>query len=101
MPLRDTLRFHSCKPFKLMLAEGVKAGEAYGVSRLLGAVQHYKTASLRDGEPVVAPAPIAAGGRAGSEGLFLLGNMIRQAQDAKVAAPTLLGAWERLGSPAQ
>ncbi len=40
---------------------------------------------------MIAPAPIAAGGRAGSKALFLLGNMLRQAQDVKAAAPWLLG----------
>lgn len=93
MPLRDTIRFHSCKPFKAMLAEGFRAGEAQGVPKLYDAMRHYRTAFQREGEPVSAPLPIEAGGRAGSEALFLLANMLRQAQDAKVSAPVLMRAW--------
>jgi 2-dehydropantoate 2-reductase len=99
MPLRDTLRFHSCKAVKAMLTEGVRAGEVHGVPKLLAAIQRYKTAFQREGEPVGVPAPVNAGGRAGSEALFLLGNMLRQAQDAMVPAPTLLRAWA--AEPAQ
>jgi 2-dehydropantoate 2-reductase len=94
MPLRDTLRFHGTTPFEAMIAEGVRIGEARGLWKLLHAANRYRTAFLREGEPVSAPAPIAAGGRAGSEALFLLANMLRQAQDAKVAAPALLRAWQ-------
>lgn len=95
MPLRDTLRFRSAKPFEAMLTEGVRAGEMKGVPKLSDAVRRYKTAFLRDGEPVGVPTPIEAGGRAGSEALFLLANMLRQCQDAKVTAPTLMRAWEK------
>ncbi len=93
MPLRDTLRFHSRKPYEAMLDEGVRAGQARGVPQLFDAVRRYKTAFLREGEPVGAPVPIEAGGRAGSEALFVLGNMLRQCQDAKLPAVTLTRAW--------
>jgi 2-dehydropantoate 2-reductase len=94
MPLRDTVRFHGTALFEAMIAEGVRTGEARGLWNLIHAANRYRTAFLREGEAVVAPPPIAAGGRAGSEGLFLLANMLRQAQDAKVAAPALLRAWQ-------
>lgn len=94
MPLRDTLRFNSAKPFQAMLVEGQRAGEAHGVPKLFETVRRYKNAFQREGEPVSAPLPIETGGRAGSEALFLLANMLRRAQDAKMPAPTLLRAWE-------
>jgi hypothetical protein len=59
------------------------------------AVARYRDGFLREGSPIQAPLPIEAGGRAGSEALFLLGNMLRQAQDAKVLAPMLCKAWEK------
>ena len=94
MPLRDTLRFQSAKPFEAMLLEGQRTGEAHGVPKLFNAVRRYKTAFQREGEPVSAPLPIAVGGRAGSEALFLLANMLRQAQDVRVSAPMLMRAWQ-------
>jgi 2-dehydropantoate 2-reductase len=94
MSLRDTLRFDGSATFKAMISEGIRAGEARGMWQLLHPAIRYRTAFLRDGDPVSAPAPIAAGGRAGSEALFLLASMLRQAQDAKVAAPALLRAWQ-------
>lgn len=94
MPLRDTLHFVSRKPFLDMMEEGVRIGEARRIPGVRDATARYKTAFSKDGEPVIAPAPIAAGGRAGSEALFLLGSMLRQAENARVAAPWLLKAWE-------
>ncbi len=93
LPLRDTVRFHGTASFEAMIADGVRAGEARGLWKLLHVANRYRTAFQREGEPVSAPTPIAAGGRAGGEALFLLANMLRQAQDAKVAAPVLLRAW--------
>ena len=48
---------------------------------------------MKENESVIAPSPIAAGGRAGSEALFLLGNLLRQADDVKVPAQFLRKAW--------
>lgn len=84
MPLRDTLRFVSRKPFLDMMEDGVRIGEARRNLGVRDAAARYKTAFLKEGEPVGAPAPVAAGGRSGSEALFLLGNMLRQAEDAGV-----------------
>ncbi len=92
-PLRDTLRFVSRKPFLDMMEEGVRIGEARRIPGVRDAAARYKTAFMKEGEPVIAPVPIAAGGRAGSEAQFLLGNMLRQAQDAGVPVPWLLKAW--------
>ncbi len=94
MPLRDAVRFVSRRPFLAMTEEGVRIGEARGVTGVRDATARYKTAFMKEGEPVITPAPIAARGRVGSEALFLLGNMVRQAQDAAVTAPWLLKAWE-------
>jgi 2-dehydropantoate 2-reductase len=98
--LRDTVRFESSAVFKAMVAEGIRVGEARGLWKLLHAANRYRTAFLREGEPVSAPAPIAASGRAGSEALFLLANALRQAQDAGVSAPTLQRAWQATASKA-
>lgn len=84
VPLRDTLRFVSRKPFLDMMDEGVRIGEARRIPGVRHAAARYKTAFMKEGEPVIAPAPIACGGRAGSEALFLLANMLRQAEDARV-----------------
>lgn len=93
MPLRDAVRFHSRTLYEKLLDEGARIAEARGIPHVRSAVARYRTGFLREGEPIAAPAPIAAGARAGSEALFLLGNMLRQAQDAGVAAPRLLKAW--------
>ncbi len=93
MPLRDTLRFVSRKPFLDMMEEGVCIGEARRIPGVRDAAARYKTAFMREGEPVIAPAPIGAGGRAGSEALFLLGSMLRQAQGLGWPAPSLRNAW--------
>ncbi len=93
MPLRDALRFVSRKPFDKMLDEGIGVAEARGLAGVRSAVARYRTGFVREAEPVIAPAPIASGGRAGSEALFLLGNMLRQAQDAGALAPSLRKAW--------
>ncbi len=92
--LRDTLRYHSAKPYEDMLKEGTVIGEARGLPRLFHAVQRYRHAFLKESEPVMAPVPLASGGRASDEAFFLLGNLLRKAQDKKVAAPTLMRAWE-------
>jgi 2-dehydropantoate 2-reductase len=95
MPLRDSLRFASRKPFEAMLAEGIRAGEERGVRKLYEAIRRYRDGFQREGEPINAPVPIEAGGRAGSEALFLLANLLRQCQDAKVPAPMLMRAWDK------
>jgi 2-dehydropantoate 2-reductase len=92
--LRDTLRFRGTKPYEDMLKEGIAIGAKLGVPKLFDAVQRYRHGFLHESEPIIAPVPIAFGGRAGSESLFLLGHMVRQAQNAKVATPTFLRAWE-------
>lgn len=92
--LRDTLRFGSRRPFEIMLREGVLVGEARGIWKSFHIAERYRTAFLRESEPVSVPAPIAAGGRAGSEALYLLATMVRIARDAKVATPNLVRAWE-------
>jgi 2-dehydropantoate 2-reductase len=92
--LRDTQRFRSGKRFEDMLKEGIAVGVARRVPRLFGAVQRYRQGFLTESMPIMSPVPIAIGGRAGDEALFLLANMVRQAQDVKVVVPTLLRAWE-------
>lgn len=100
MPLRDTVRFESSAAFKAMVAEGIRVGEARGLWKLLHAANRYRTAFLREGEPVSAPAQISAGGRAGSEAMFLLANMLRQAQEVGTSAPMLQRAWQATASKA-
>jgi 2-dehydropantoate 2-reductase len=95
--LRDTLRFRGVRPFESMLKEGIEIGVAHGVPRIFHAVQRYREGFLKEAEPIIAPVPIATGGRAGGESLFLLGNLLRQAQNRKIAVPTLLRAWEEKG----
>jgi 2-dehydropantoate 2-reductase len=92
--LRDTLRFRSGKSFEDMLKEGTAVGVARRVPRLFGAVQLYRYGFMMESVPIMAPVPIALGGRASEESLFLLANMVRQAQDVKARIPTLLRAWE-------
>jgi 2-dehydropantoate 2-reductase len=91
---RDTLRFNSAARFEAMLKEGVSAGVARGVPGLFEMTQRYRQGFLKESLPIMSPVPIAIGGRAGAEALFLLANMVRQAQDVKVVVPTLLRAWE-------
>lgn len=93
-PLRDVIRFGSRTLFGRLLDEGIAIGEAHRVERIAAAVRPYQTAIFREGVPVSAPTPIAEGGAAGSENLFLMGNMLRQALDKKVPAPLLRKAWE-------
>jgi 2-dehydropantoate 2-reductase len=97
--LRDTQRFRSGKRFEDMLKEGTAVGVARGVPRLFDAVQRYRQGFLMESDPIMAPVPIALGGRAGDESLFLLANMVRQAQDVKTRIPTLLQAWEHKKPP--
>ena len=93
MALRDAVRFHSRKLFDKLLDEGISVAEARRIPHIRIAVSRYRTGFQREGEPIMAPTPIAAGGGAGSEALFLLGNMLRQAQDVKVPVPLLMRAW--------
>jgi 2-dehydropantoate 2-reductase len=97
--LRDTLRFGSTQNFETMLKEGIAAGVGHGVPKLFEAVQRYRQGFLQESSPIMAPVPIAMGGRAGSESLFFLGNMLRKALDVKAQAPTLLRAWEHKNPP--
>jgi hypothetical protein len=60
------------------------------VPRIFHAVQRYREGFLKESEPIIAPVPIATGGRAGAESLFLLANLLRQGQNKKIAVPTLL-----------
>ncbi len=101
VPLRDAIRFVSRKPFLAMMEEGIRIGEARHVPGVRDVAARYKTAFMKEGEPVIAPTPIAAGGRAGSEAMFLLGNMLRQAQDARIEVPQLRKAWATVCSPPQ
>ena len=93
IPLRDAIRFHSKKPFTAMLDEGVRTAEAHRVRGVREAVTRYRDGFLREGEPIQAPAPIEAGDRARAEARFLLGNMLRKAEDGKVDAQYLQRAW--------
>ncbi len=98
MPLRETLRFVSRNPFVDMMDEGLRIGEARRIPGVREVATPYKAAFMREGETVVAPAPIVSGGREGSEAQFLLGSMVRQAEDVGVPTQRLRTAWEDIAA---
>lgn len=96
-PFRDAMpRGHLTGPFSKLLSEARYIGDAAGFPNWTGSPLEYYRAVLLEGRPVLAPAAVADGGRAGDEAAYLLAEMIGLAQRVGVDAPTFKRAWTKV-----